>query len=244
MAVLFSMSKSKGCVWYNINMYYIYKLYFPDRPTHIYIGQTNDVTRRFRHHKAPSKRKDNNYKDNWIAKHLRLGEKLEIKIIDTTLNKDELDLKEIAWIKYYRSNENFKVYNTADGGTQGILSTNVYTVTNDLETLNITSITEFALEYNLDASALYKVLNGRYTHHKGWYFTKVNNDVIHKKDSRITKRVKLIKDNQIYDVSNLYKFCKDNNLDYGAMKHLVNGKKSYHSYKGYSLYVEEQRTIL
>lgn len=82
-----------------------------------YIGKSENIENRFKHHLVDL-RKGNHYNNHLQKSYNKYGEDNFIFDILEECNLNELDTKEIYWIKYYRDN-NFDLYNICDGGEGG-----------------------------------------------------------------------------------------------------------------------------
>lgn len=81
-------------------MYSVYTLKEPNSEIVRYIGVSNNPTRRFKEH---IKDKKSSYKTNWINKIKNLNKLPELTIIEENLTKKEALIKEIHYIKLFKS---------------------------------------------------------------------------------------------------------------------------------------------
>lgn len=110
------------------------------------------------------------------------------------------------------------------------------------------SLSEFGKEHGLSSVKICEVLNGKRKSHKGWTAVEVR-PVQERTGSREKleepkkQKIKILKSaifqekntGQIITVTNLKQFAIDNNLDYGCVKKLANGKvKSCKNFKIYN----------
>jgi predicted GIY-YIG superfamily endonuclease len=93
---------------------YIYGLRCPLSNEIRYVGQTRKLKERFSSHKFDLR--DNYHKANWIKKLERLNvlDELKMEVLEEC-TIEELNEKEIYWIKYYKDQGN-KLVNCTDGG--------------------------------------------------------------------------------------------------------------------------------
>lgn len=80
-------------------VFYVYKLYFSEQPSTIYIGQTNNLQSRFYNHTYTTGISIK--KENWIRNRTARGWKLRISVLDTSDNRDTLSKLERDWISYH-----------------------------------------------------------------------------------------------------------------------------------------------
>jgi len=80
-----------------------------------YIGKTNDIIRRKRRHLNDTQMGSNLPVHNKIRKLLKLGFKLNIKIIEDNISEDKINEKEIEYIKKFKKDK-YKLYNLTEGG--------------------------------------------------------------------------------------------------------------------------------
>lgn len=89
----------------NFYMRYIYVLKDPTTLEIKYVGQTNDVDRRYRDHIRKSLKEDdeeyNTYKSRWIRKIINLGFKPLIEVIDECHSYKESNEKENKWVAHF-----------------------------------------------------------------------------------------------------------------------------------------------
>lgn len=102
---------------FKTNIGYIYAICDPETGLEMYIGKTIHPKKRLPQHFSPNKLKSNTPKNNWIKKLISLNKKPIFKIMGV-YNEDELCIKEIEYIRFYRiKNPNLK--NVTDGGDTG-----------------------------------------------------------------------------------------------------------------------------
>lgn len=77
-----------------------------------YIGQTNNIARRYGQHCSLAQNMGKNKRHTWLREIILKGEKPEIIIIEEA---EDMDEAEIRWIKHYRD-AGHELINTADGG--------------------------------------------------------------------------------------------------------------------------------
>lgn len=86
-------------------MRYIYVLKDPITLETKYVGQTNDVDRRYRDHIRRSLKDDDNeydtYKSRWIRKVINQGNKPLLEVIDECNTYDESNEKEKYWVNHF-----------------------------------------------------------------------------------------------------------------------------------------------
>ena len=96
----------------------IYSLSSSETPENIrYVGKTNNLKKRLKHHISIHNLKKGTFKDRWIKKELLLGNKILINTIEE-VNEDNWQEKEIYWIAKYKE-LGFKLTNTTLGGICG-----------------------------------------------------------------------------------------------------------------------------
>ncbi len=93
----------------------IYLLIDPRYNNVRYIGQTNNISRRFREHLLEAKSGKNTHKNNWIMSLIKNNLKPEIEIIELDLNNSEGDFWEQHYISLYKS-FGFYLVNKTNGG--------------------------------------------------------------------------------------------------------------------------------
>lgn len=94
---------------------YIYQLVDPRDGLIKYVGQTNNIKKRFSFHISPTSIKRKTRNSNWLNKLNILGLKPELDIIDIANNEDEADRLECFWIGYYKY-IGLKLNNGTNGG--------------------------------------------------------------------------------------------------------------------------------
>jgi hypothetical protein len=96
-------------------MRYIYTLSDPKTLDIRYVGQTNDINRRFNDHISSSINENsesyNTYKSNWIRKIIKSGSKPIIYIIDECVTLDESNYLEKYYIEKY-TNDGYRLTNS------------------------------------------------------------------------------------------------------------------------------------
>jgi Mor family transcriptional regulator len=95
------------------------------------------------------------------------------------------------------------------------------------------SISSFCKKYNLDSSAILKVLSKKYKHHKGWTLPNIelcDYTAIGKQPKEFTLRSPT---GEIVKGKNINKFAEENNLHAAHLGAVINGKLKRH--KGWSL---------
>lgn len=195
-------------------VYYIYKLYYKEEPKTIYIGKTINLDQRLTKHLSPSSLKETTPKNNWIKDRHSRGWKLQCKIIDTTLEKNLIDIKEIYWIEFYRNNFEFIVKNSTNGGDGA-------------------AGRKTSEETKQKLSKLFKGENNPN------YGKKHSEDTLKKmsklKIISVKSRQKMMdikaksfllknENGDVIEIFNMRKFCRDNKLGAGNMYNLVSGK--------------------
>lgn len=98
-------------------MSYIYTLIDPRDCCIRYVGKTNVPSKRYRGHLAPSKLKNNSYKNNWL-KELLLSDLRPIIDIVEECSEENWQERERYWISYYKSSGH-NLTNVTDGGEGG-----------------------------------------------------------------------------------------------------------------------------
>lgn len=97
-----------------INQIYIYGLYTNKYNIIRYVGKTFNIKKRLKAH-VKNYAKSHTHKNKWIAKHIKNGETIKIRIIEIT-NKKEWKKREIYWIKKLKKNN---LTNSTKGGENG-----------------------------------------------------------------------------------------------------------------------------
>jgi len=100
---------------------YIYVLIDPDTEQIRYIGQTNNIKKRYLYHIYEALHPEyssspNTHKNRWIRKLNSKNKKPIIKIIEAT-DYEHRNEKELYWIDHYK-NLNYKLTNTINGSTE------------------------------------------------------------------------------------------------------------------------------
>lgn len=95
---------------------FIYGLYVDDEENIRYVGKTiNDINKRLKQHIYHSS-KLKTFKDNWIQSCIKKNQKIKIKILEIT-NEKEWEEREIFWINFFKNKT--KLTNLTKGGESG-----------------------------------------------------------------------------------------------------------------------------
>lgn len=93
--------------------HYVYKLYFKDSPNEVYIGQTNNLQRRYQAHIKESFTGHNNKnKAKWIRHGLYRGQALQIDVL-VECTATNVNLFEQQLIAQYLADMDYVLYNVA-----------------------------------------------------------------------------------------------------------------------------------
>jgi len=151
------------------NKVYIYGLIDPRNNSVFYIGFTSNLKRRYNSHLniCGKKREKNTFKDNVINKILKLGLKIEMKVLDECeikfneiINKYEHEILEIYYIKKYRD-DGIRLTNLTDGGEGGSsFKRKVFQYTEDGEFLKeYKSVLAFSECYNINPQGIFRIID-------------------------------------------------------------------------------------
>lgn len=77
-----------------------------------YIGQSKKISHRYKQHCSIFQNNGNTKRQSWLRKLIKNGSLPTLDVVELT---DDLDNREIYWIKYYKKN-GCNLVNTADGG--------------------------------------------------------------------------------------------------------------------------------
>lgn len=94
----------------------------------------------------------------------------------------------------------------------------------------VKNLKQFCRDYKLDFSSMCKVRNGKKNHFLGWTLKDYNGLIVKKGERKKIYKV-LSPVGIIYNVHNIYRFCKQQKLSYHMMFHAIKNKKEYKGYK-------------
>ncbi len=95
-------------------VYYIYLIVFPN--SKFYIGKSKNPEKRFKEHKYLSKKRNKTLVQKALTKY---DNEVFYLLIDSSLNEEEIYIKEQFWIDYFKSNQRNFGYNLTSGGERG-----------------------------------------------------------------------------------------------------------------------------
>jgi len=222
-------------------LYTLYVLKCPDTNVVRYVGITSQKleTRLYNHLR---KKKDNLYKDNWVALLAKLNKRPTIEGLCFNLTKNEACKLEIETIKKYRAKKGKKLINILPGG---VLPPN-----------HTGKKRTFTKEHKKKISNSCK---GRRAHNKGKKMStaqKRNLSEARKKISATLEwkalrktwslariKTRLVDPNgKLYDVDNVYTFCLKHHLDNSCVYKMIKLKSTHH--KGWHLYGTEPKKLI
>lgn len=99
------------------------------------------------------------------------------------------------------------------------------------------SLGDFARQYDLDASNLYKLFNGKRIQYKGWKAAEGGKTPKTFDSINAKTYIFISPSGEVTEIINLRKFCTENNLNQGNMQSVAAGKRNQH--KGWKRYTAE-----
>lgn len=108
---------------------------------------------------------------------------------------------------------------------------------NTNEVVEIIKMKDFCTKHCLDSFGIRNVLSGKYIQWKGWTLPEMDYENLKKIKyenfaNKISKTYEFTYKGEKIIIKNLYRFCKDSNLNYSSFKALMRGKiKSYKNYQ-------------
>jgi len=213
---------------------FIYKIEFPNGK--VYIGQTNNLAARRRSHSYEVRKGNKRPLYNAMRKYLK--EEPVLQVIDITDTQEELDRKEVDWISYFDSTNPDKGYNLSFGGNGNIWSSmseyHIGCAKNRLRSKMVgrsgTMSLEAIAKRNKCSLEEARKLTPNYGKHRSDYVKKRASET--HKNKIVSKEVREKQSNsqckyeyyihntltgEDFIVSNLYQWCKQENLPYGTM---------------------------
>lgn len=136
----------------------------------VYVGQSNDVLRRWRDHKTNAfNSNDHNYNTHLYRSIRKYGlQNFSFEVLEECLTS-ELDAREIYWISYY--NSFFEGYNLTmggDGSGSEVNKTRIISIIHELET-TYKSHRQIAEENEISTEMVQGINSGRYWRHDRVY---------------------------------------------------------------------------
>ena len=212
----------------------------------IYIGSSNDISRRWMEHKSNLKhnRHCNPHLQNCWNKYGKAS--FQFDIIEE-VDIDTLIVKEQYWLdttKSYDHQIGLNISNKAEGTIyMAEKNSKSYIITlPDGKEKTITNLSDFCRKNQLSVAAMSQVALGNVNQHKGFLCRHKGTS---SKDWQATKKrnfksgggwkgqwIITTPDNQTLTVDSLTSFCKEHKLSQGNMTQVANGKRKQH--KGYT----------